>query len=174
MEKLFHANVTAFASTDEALRALFQRFFYLRDVRIVRKNGKPYLENAPQPLYFSVSHTDDELFIAVSDKNVGVDAEKACRRVEYKPILKRFSPSERREIANADDFLRHWTIKESAVKWLGSTLAHDLRKLQYASGKLLYESEPFPVLLSVLRQDDVWLAVCCENDFSQAERIEIV
>ena len=82
MEKIFHTKRNTFSSTDETLQYMFNRYFGISNAIIVRDNGKPYLQNSdPVSLVFSVTHTENELFIAISDKNVGIDAEKRTRLV---------------------------------------------------------------------------------------------
>lgn len=173
MEKIFHTKRNTFSSTDEALQTVFSRFFGIHNAKIMRDKGKPYLQNGEAlSLFFSVAHTDNELFIAVSDKNVGIDAEKRTRFVVYEPIIKRFSLAEREEIRNTTDFLFHWTAKESTVKWLGGTLARDLYKLQYVNGQLIHGQVPLPVNLCFLDYQQTILAVCGERDFSKAQILE--
>lgn len=174
MEKIFHTKRNTFSSTDEALQYMFNRYFGVSNAIIVRNNGKPYLQNGKNvPLLFSVTHTENELFIAVSDKNVGIDAEKNTRLVAYEPIIKRFTFAEREEIRNVPDFLVHWTAKESAVKWLGGTLARDLYKLQYANGQLIHGQVPLPVKLCFFHYAECILAVCSECDFSKVQITEL-
>lgn len=174
MEKIFHTKRNTFSSTDETLQYMFNRYFGISNAIIVRDNGKPYLQNSePVSLFFSVTHTENELFIAISDKNVGIDAEKRTRLVTYEPIIKRFTFAEREEIQNTHDFLVHWTAKESAVKWLGGTLARDLYKLQYANGQLIHGQIPLPIKLCFFTYAECILAVCSEHDFSHVEITEL-
>ena len=95
MEKIFHVKKNRFSSTDETLRFIFNRFYGMLNAEIVRnENGKPFLKSkeTTPPLFCSVSHTDNELFIAISRKNVGLDVENTHRTVHYEPIIKHFSP----------------------------------------------------------------------------------
>ena len=133
--------------------------------------GKPYLDRNVG-LFFSISHTKEKLFIDVSDENVGIDAEKNDRSVEYASIVKRFSAAERLEICDNATFLKHWTAKESAVKWLGGSLSHDLRKLRYEKGVLIYGEIELPANVCFFQIDGHTVCVCGEQDFSNAEQIE--
>lgn len=144
----------------------------ISNVKIERnENGKPYLKELPY--FLSVSHTGDKTFIALSDENVGIDAELCSRQCEYLPIIKKFSVEERAEIFNLNDFLAHWVVKESAVKWLGGTLAKDLYKLRYEKGELYYGEIRLPVKIALLRFGEYLVGVCGERDFSTAQAITI-
>ena len=100
MKKIFYTDKTAYPDSQTAIKHVLSEYFNLKAVKIVKnEHGKPYLENGRDiPLFFSVSHTENRLFIAVSDENVGIDAENPARQVDYLPVIKRFSPEERREI----------------------------------------------------------------------------
>lgn len=168
MEKIFHAQRNQFSSTDEALQTIFARFFSMQSVCILREGGKPHVKESPFPLFFSVTHTENHLFIAVSDREVGIDAENVHRSINYLPILRRFSLREQQEIVCAQDFLAHWTVKESIVKWLGGTLSRDLRKIEYVQGTPIYNGSPIRATVSTRRYGDLHIAICGERDFTHA------
>ncbi len=126
MEKIFIVSQNAYPTSEIAVKDVLSKYFQMENAQIERgDHGKPFLVGGQAlPLFFSIAHTDNKLFIAVSNENVGIDAERIDRTVDYTPIVKRFSTNERKEITDTQTFLRHWTAKESAVKWLGGSLAH--------------------------------------------------
>lgn len=83
--------------------------------------GKPYLENGP---FVSVSHTGDIVVVAVSESEIGIDAERKDREVKKQEELIRKYFSEREtEYANTrEKFLEIWTKKESYGKFTGEGL----------------------------------------------------
>ena len=172
MKKIFYLKRAEVSSTGSSTREIVKKILSSKfDIPapeiITSENGKPYLANIGEtPLYFSISHTDELLFIAFSDKNVGIDAEKTSRKVDYAPIVKKFSEKEREKISSALDFLCAWTAKESAVKWLGGTLGRDLRHVRLIDNQLYYKSLPLPLSVSFLTFQEHVLAVCSEEDFS--------
>lgn len=167
MEKLFCAELSAFSTSTDAVLFILREYFHIQNATVVRnENGKPYLENTGERIFFSVSHTKEKLFIAFSRENVGIDAEQLDRDVNYPPILRKFPAEEREEIKSKEDFLLHWTVKESAVKWLGGTLAKDLNKLCYARNTLSYNGLDIPTCLTTRFLDGHVLTICCERDFS--------
>ena len=118
MDRIFYTEREWYPSTEKLIRKIFASRYAIKDAEIERgETGKPFLRGTPY--FFSVTHSDRMYFIAVSDINVGIDAEPMDRKVDYEKILLRFPPEERAEIRNREDFLRHWTARESAAKWTG-------------------------------------------------------
>lgn len=90
------------------------------------KNGKPGIEGC----FVSVSHTDDEVLIALNEYNFGIDMESRTRKVENKEkIAERFfSPLECdyvfSEQNGADErFIEVWVKKEAYVKYTGEGIS---------------------------------------------------
>ena len=172
MEKIFYTDKSAYPDSETAVRRICSEYFNIENAVILRnENGKPFLSNPPTPLFFSVSHTENALLVAFSDENVGVDVESLSRNVDYAPVLSRFAPEERKEILSKADFLRFWVAKESAIKWLGGSLAHDLRKIRYAKGRLFCGEIELPAKLAFHTIESRLVAVCSERDFKNAELI---
>ena len=90
----------------------------------VAERGKPYFVTGD--LHFSISHTKNHVFCALSDGPVGLDAEEMDRDVNLRLAEKILSQSERaRWEASADKraaLLRLWVLKEAAVKLSGEGL----------------------------------------------------
>ena len=69
MEKIFCMKRAHYKNSDEALKRILSDFFAIENAQILRtENGKPYL--ADSSLFFSVSLTNDMIFIAFSSANV--------------------------------------------------------------------------------------------------------
>ena len=170
MGKIFYADKSAF-TTEAALKKIFSAQYGKQDATILRtKNGKPYVENGP---HFSVTHTQDRLYIAFSDEEIGLDAEHLLRTPNYEPIVKKFAPMEQAELTCPADFLRHWVVKESAIKYLGGTLTVDLKRFTYANGCLTYNAQPFTAKVTLLQHEDFILSVCSKEDFENTIFIPI-
>lgn len=104
-------------------------------------NGKPYIDG--DPVYFSLSHSKNVTVIAISDEPVGVDLEFTGRK-KYSAILSRFTARERAETTDETDFLHAWVAKESFIKTVGGTLAHDLKRLEYYGGTIYCDGKLQP------------------------------
>ena len=84
------------------------------------EHGKPYWENGP---YFSISHCQQGIAVAVDDQPIGMDIE-AIRHADKELIERTMNEEEIRTIANANAsadrvFTRLWTQKEAIVKAQG-------------------------------------------------------
>lgn len=89
--------------------------------------GKPYAESAPQ---FNLSHSGQWLLCAVGDTPLGVDIETP--RTASPSLLRRVcTPSELALIGEGTErFLRVWTAKEAYLKYLGTGIRGDLRRVE--------------------------------------------
>ena len=111
-----------------AAGALLQYALQMENVREpsfdVTSNGKPYLAGE-ESLYFNLSHSEEMVMCAISEKEVGCDVEKKAvldRRIaEYVMTefeLERIYDLER-DVEQQEMFFRLWTLKESYMKATG-------------------------------------------------------
>ena len=91
---------------------------------LVTDRGKPYFEDSP--LHFSISHTQYHAFCAISEHNIGIDAEETDRNINVKLAEKILSPTEKAQFHAAPDkrlaLLKFWVLKEAAAKLSGEGL----------------------------------------------------
>ena len=168
MVNIFYAKRTEFDSSYEMLKRILNERFSIFEYEIFKnENGKPFLrlENATSAasLFFSVSHTKSAYFIAISDKNIGIDAEKCSRITHYASILRKFPEPEQSIVENDTDFLRLWTAKESTIKWLGGTIAKDLGKLGYLNGQVTFNGLELPLHITQMQLFEHIVSVCTEE-----------
>ncbi|MGN0181989.1 MAG: 4'-phosphopantetheinyl transferase family protein [Candidatus Ornithomonoglobus sp.] len=87
------------------------------------RNGKPYIRD--KNIFFNLSHSEDTVMCAVSEREIGADVEKVtdidieiAKRFfhcsEYEMIIRKQTNEEK-----YDMFFRLWTLKESFVKATG-------------------------------------------------------
>ena len=92
----------------------------LPEIRVTDR-GKPYFLGSN--LHFSISHTSRHAFCALSEHNIGIDAEELDRPVNLKLAEKILSPGEKIRFAGAADprraLLTFWVLKEAAAKLSG-------------------------------------------------------
>lgn len=90
----------------------------------VAGRGKPYFVDSPW--YFSISHSKRHVFCALSQRNIGIDAEELDRDVQLKLAEKILSPMERAQFDSAEDkrlaLLNFWVLKEAQAKCTGEGL----------------------------------------------------
>ena len=91
---------------------------------LVTERGKPYFANSPW--YFSISHSKNYVFCALSQKPVGIDAEELNRKIRLELAEKMLSRVERQQYDVAEDkalaLLTFWVLKEARAKYTGEGL----------------------------------------------------
>jgi len=84
-------------------------------------NGKPYF--AGSSYHFSITHTPHHAFCALSEHNIGIDAEELDRNINLKLADKILSPAEKARYDAASDkrraLLTLWVLKEADAKRTG-------------------------------------------------------
>ena len=96
--------------------------------------GKPYVQlaEAPEELFFSVSHTRSWWICAVWNQELGADIEERGRTISPAVARRFFHPSERAYLEKAgwtpETMLEIWVRKEAYVKLLGTGLSHGLSR----------------------------------------------
>ena len=88
------------------------------------KLGKPYFPT--EAVHFSISHTRDRAFCAISDRPIGIDAEELDRDISLRLAEKILSAGELAQYHKAADkrkaLLTFWVLKEAAAKCTGEGL----------------------------------------------------
>lgn len=91
---------------------------------ILEERGKPCF--AKGPWHFSISHTDNHVFCALSQRRIGIDAEELDRPIKTALAEKILSPGEKDRYDRAEDkrraLLTFWVLKEAQAKCSGEGL----------------------------------------------------
>ncbi|MBQ3417772.1 MAG: 4'-phosphopantetheinyl transferase superfamily protein [Ruminococcus sp.] len=128
---------------------------------IYGEHNKPYIKNCDD-LFFSVSHSDRCVAIAVDDTEVGVDVEKIRTKDIDKLAERFFSQGEIAYIAQSSDkpvaFTEVWTRKEAYLKCKGTGITEDLSAFDTTSDDLN------PYLYSA-KLEGYYLSVCSKEEF---------
>lgn len=98
--------------------------YYNTDIKQICFNygthGKPFYKN---DLQFSLTHTEDYVYIAISHRKIGIDAE-INRKIQRNILSRTASVDEAVKLKISDnfdfDFLKMWTVKEAYFKCTGS------------------------------------------------------
>jgi hypothetical protein len=125
-------------------------------------NGKLCVKNCP--FKFSASHSKDNLAVAISEKNVGIDIEVVKTDFNPRPIFG-VTP------ANAEDCAVLWTKAESLVK-LYSNDKLDLRKICLNDAPT-YNGVNLDANLYTFINDNVAITVATTDDGYQVFNKEI-
>jgi 4'-phosphopantetheinyl transferase len=135
----FKNSSAQFIATRLLLRNVLAHYTGLSAQEIVferREHGKPFLGNAPVPIYFNLSHCNTLAVLAVSAYGeIGVDIETTHKR-NYLKIAKRyFHGNELQYLQNCSEagreilFYKLWTLKEAFLKATGNGIASGLDKI---------------------------------------------
>lgn len=94
------------------------------------KLGKPFIKKGNDRAFVSFSHTNELVFCAVSETlDIGLDTESTDREVNP-AIVKRILSENEWEVYGEDDPIALWTMKEAAVKSLGTGLRTNLKEIE--------------------------------------------
>lgn len=90
----------------------------------VGPRGKP--DFVDSPWHFSISHTKNHVFCALSRSPIGIDAEELDRNISLKLAEKALSPTEKAQFDRAENrrlaLLTFWVLKEAQAKFTGEGL----------------------------------------------------
>jgi 4'-phosphopantetheinyl transferase len=111
-----------------------------QELQIARTDeGKPFLTNAPHPIYFNLTHSGNFAVLAVTSRGeVGVDIETARNRSYLKIVERYFHPNEinylytSAEAQREQIFYRLWTLKEAFFKAIGTGISTGLDKAYFS------------------------------------------
>lgn len=130
-------------------------------------SGKPLCD---APVCFSLSHTREYFFLAVSEKEVGADAESLSRRGDFSAIISRLPESERaRALASPEEFLKLWTEREAVAKYLSAPVFSVFGKITLECGedtkrRVFLNGKELPVRLFSAEIAGHAVAICAENN----------
>ena len=119
------------------------------DIRLIKgENNKPLLlqQITDTPLFFNLSHSDDLVLIAISEQEIGIDAEKINRTIQYSDLLATlFTDHEKEMIIDAADpypmFYTYFTRKESVAKATAKGISDSIADIPVCDGKhLIHEN----------------------------------
>lgn len=129
----------------------------------VNEYGKPYLKNGEA--FFSLSHSDELSFCALSERELGADVQRV-RPYDSRLAQRFFSPGELGYIlseANRDRaFTRVWALKESYIKAVGLGLKMPLSSFDLCpDGELITDIEGYS--LWHCEAEGYVFAICVKN-----------
>lgn len=136
----------------------------------VGKNGKPFLKNN-ENIFFNISHTDGGVAVVADKSPVGIDIQDILP-VRAGVIERCFSENEREIISESNsperEFTRLWTLKESAVKFNGETVAELKNYCFKNSGKAF---KKYGKIFTTFERKNLFISVCGEREFSEIKEI---
>ena len=158
------------------LKAVLENHSISMDTLRYGDNGKPQVDG----ICFNLSHSEDWVICAVSDKAVGCDIEKISE--EKTKVAKRFfAVSENEHLSGFEgdvgtsEFFRIWTMKESYLKMTGEGISFPLNRIEFKLGEPIGVYRDGEKCDCHVREYEILgykVSVCAEED-EFAEKIEI-
>lgn len=136
----------------------------------VGENGKPFLKS--EKLFFNISHCAEGVAVVVDTEPVGIDVQEIGGFNEK--VAKRFfNESENKKINASPDkakaFTRIWTLKESAIKCEGKSLAN-LGEFSFGDYENFFEK--YEKKFSCLSEKNVLISVCGNRYFDKIKNVK--
>ncbi len=136
----------------------------------VGANGKPFLKS--EKLFFNISHCAEGVAVVVDTEPVGIDVQEIGGFNEK--VAKRFfNESENKKINASPDkakaFTRIWTLKESAIKCEGKSLAN-LGEFSFGDYENFFEK--YEKKFSCLSEKNVLISVCGDRYFDKIKNVK--
>ncbi len=144
--------------SDAFIAKILGKYYNIPNPAICKSiHGKPYLQKGK--ICFNLTHSKGLTALAVGKHEVGFD----CESLSGKPrpaVLGKFTEREKGEISSVQDFYRHWTARESYVKYLGEQLAALWRKVEFFGGKIYVRGEEAGVPVLQFDLDGYTFSIC--------------
>ena len=171
---LYTNNLTKPAQSELAYASLLEiaQTFHPVAADAIERNelGKPIIKG--HPFHFSISHSKDLIFIAISRNPIGIDCEFHKPRGFEKLVTRMFSESETLHYASTptmNTFYTIWCTKEALLKYTGVGIRYkdvkllDTRKLL---PKIEYNGEAYtlPPLVSELPLDPEYTGILAHHN----------
>ena len=132
----------------------------------IKENGKPFLKDCTN-VFFNISHTSSGVAVVADKSLVGVDVQDILD-VKEKIVERCFSKAERENIFSSDcpqkEFTRLWTLKESAVKCNGETVA-SLKNYCFENDEKTFVK--YGKTFTTFERKNLLISVCGNRDFSE-------
>lgn len=94
--------------------------------------GKPFLAEYKN-IFFSISHCNKAVCVAISEKNIGTDIE-TIRKYSESVVRRVFTEKETSELEKSAEknkfFFKLWTLKESVVKYNGKGISYGMKNIE--------------------------------------------
>lgn len=139
----------------------------------VKANKKPMVKG----LEFNVSHSGDQILIAIGPEPIGIDMETIQPDFDFEPLLSDFFTKEEREQIDVHPmdallgFYTLWTRKEALLKATGEGLTDDMQTINSLTEKVCRNGYSYTVQSFFQHKQYIWsiamlnatIPLCCWN-----------
>ena len=137
----------------------------------IGENGKPFLKNN-ENIFFNISHTNGGVAVVADTKPVGIDVQDILS-VKNGVVERCFSEEEKELISKSnspeEEFTRLWTLKESAVKCNGETVAF-LKNYCFETNEKTFKK--YEKIFTTSERKNLFISVCGEKEFFEIIEIK--
>lgn len=151
------------------IRKMAGQFLQAEEIKIyTEKNEKPEVYCSGKEISASFSHTSDGVAGAISTIfNVGCDMEIADRNVHPRLIDRMKHDDELASLYEESEAIQIWTLKESALKMIGTGLRKPMKSVRITSQKESRFAVQFDdgreALICSFKHQNHWISVCYES-----------
>lgn len=145
---------------------MIQAFLRRNSAKIItKKYEKPRVECSEPEISASFSHTDKLVSAAISEKHiVGVDMEWSGREVNPKLMTRMRHIEEESGFYERRPGIQIWTLKESALKAIGTGLRKPMKSVKLKEESEFLFSVEFDdgkqAKICSFRENDQWISIC--------------
>ena len=153
--------------------ALREYGLYERDMEYgENEHGKPFFKNRTD-IKFSISHSGEYAVCAVSDREIGVDAEECGDTKNALKIAEHyFTEREYEYVKNSGDtkiaFFRLWTRKESLLKAIGTGISGGLSAYEVLDDEIAVRDTKF-CFSEIGGYENAIITVCAQERVTSVE-----
>ena len=119
--------------------------------------GKPFCPGLP--IQFNISHTKNQLLVAISQTPVGVDIESTSRKIDPR-VFDRYAPQD--TLIKHVNMVSYWVIVESAAKFFGQGIQNIQNMIIHQHNNKWYH------IKDTASGKDSWTYLCCDKDWTWA------
>lgn len=133
------------------------------------KYHRPILKDIK--LKFSFTHSGNFVACAISENEIGIDAQKVteCTEGMAKLVLGCLEINEWKRLTNKNDkdeyFTAAWTKKESVLKYKSLGLQGNLKELELGGETGILSDQRTGLFIETKRQSDLFLSICSEKSY---------
>lgn len=132
------------------------------------KYEKPKAFIKGEEISVSFSHTDDAIVAAISTGlNVGIDMEHAGRKVQERLAFRMQAPGEKNLLYENHPLIRVWTIKEAALKMIGTGLRKPMNQVTvHMDGEFTFNvqfNDGKKAKICSFSHQDHWISICYQK-----------
>ena len=125
------------------------------------QNQKPYLKN--KNIYFNISHKNNYVITAISNKNIGIDIEYIDENKINKTTLKYFATEkEEKKITNKELYFTLFSLKESYLKMKDIPFQKNIIEFEIINNEIINTRND--INIQIIKEIENYIITICEEN----------